>query len=262
MQWFGLFLRNTTMSYTVGLLVEPASPDNAVAFEQFKALVSARATHERPHPTFVAVHRELTARFPCLCDLPDDLVDDGVWSDGPLINNFGERQAVIGFVYSAVETVLPFVIQVANNHGITVFDWQTGVVHRPGDFVFTVEGEAEIRNPTVAQVEKSIDRMTPNGGPGFAILETTGGYVQAAGGDGLFTVEWRRSNGTGFRHFVAGKQGDAGTDLLIPTNGFHVTVKKNECLTNNDAKLLFRAFFSGAGWPSDFSWRDVTERFR
>ena len=129
------------MSYTVGLLIEPASPDKVTAFEHFNALVNARVPHEQPHPTFVAVHAELTARFPCICDLPDDLVDDGVWSDGPLINNFGERQAVIGFVYSAVATVLPFVIEVATKHGVTVFDWQTGTVHRPGDFVLNVEAQ-------------------------------------------------------------------------------------------------------------------------
>ncbi|TWT92945.1 hypothetical protein [Neorhodopirellula pilleata] len=119
------------MSYTIGLLLESPPADDAVAFEQFNALADASPLDAKPHPTFVAVHAELTAIFPCICDLPDDLVDDGVWSDGPLINNFGEREAVIGFMFSAVERVLPVVTEIAHKHGITVFDWQSGTVHRP-----------------------------------------------------------------------------------------------------------------------------------
>ena len=119
------------MSYTVGLLLDPAPSGDAIAFEQFSGLADGSDSDERPHPTFVRVHNELTARFPCICDLSDDDVDDGVWSDGPLINNFGAKQAVLEFVFSAVETVLPFVIEVAHKHGITVFDWQTGTIYRP-----------------------------------------------------------------------------------------------------------------------------------
>ena len=58
-------------------------------------------------------------------------MDDGVWSDGPLINNFGQRQAVLGFMFSAVESVLPFVIEVAHKHDVSVFDWQSGAIYRP-----------------------------------------------------------------------------------------------------------------------------------
>ena len=49
----------------------------------------------------------------------------------PLINNFGQRQAVIGFMYSTVESVLPFVIEVAHKYGVTIFDWQSGTIYRP-----------------------------------------------------------------------------------------------------------------------------------
>ena len=118
------------MSYTVGLFLEPAPSNDATAFEEFNALAEASVIEEA-HPTFVAVHAELTARFPCICDLPDEEVDDGVWSDGQLIDNFGQRQAVIGFMFSTVETVLPYVVEVAHKHGITVFDWQTESIYRP-----------------------------------------------------------------------------------------------------------------------------------
>ena len=51
------------MSYTVGLLLEAPSSDDAVAFEQFNALAEG-SDIEEAHPTFVAIHDELTARFP------------------------------------------------------------------------------------------------------------------------------------------------------------------------------------------------------
>ncbi|WP_442505545.1 hypothetical protein SH528x_004336 [Novipirellula sp. SH528] len=249
------------MSYTVGLLVESPLPDDATAFEQFNALAEASDVNEKPHPTFVAVHAELTSRFPCICDLPDDQIDDGVWSDGPLINNFGASQAVIGFMFPHVNTVLPLVIEIAHKHGITVFDWQTETVHRPGEMVLTVEGDAESRNPTSEQLDATIERLTPKGGPGFAVLESTRGYVQAAGGNGLFTVEWREGRSADFQHFVAGKDGDSQTDVEIPTNGFEVSVKANECLNLQDVKSLFQTFLAGGNRPGNFVWRDVTERF-
>ncbi len=249
------------MSYTVGLLIEKSHSDDATAFEQFNALADASDINDPPHPAFVAVHRELTTRFPCICDLQDDEVDDGVWSDGPLIDNFGVRQAVIGFMFSHVDTVLPFVIEVARKNEITVFDWQTEIVHRPGDMLLIVEGETDLRNPSGEQLDAAIDRLTPKGGPGFAILETTPDYVQTTGGDGLYTVEWRQSRDDGLRHFVAGKAGDTDTEIEIPTNGFQVTVKKNECLTTDDVKVLFHTFTTGGDRPRDYRWRDVTDRF-
>lgn len=249
------------MSYTVGFLIEPASTDGAAAFEYFDELIDASNNGEKPHPTFVKIHAELTARFPCICDLPDNKVDDGVWSDGPLINNFGERQAVVGFMFSTADSVLPFVIEVANRHDVTVFDWQTETVHRPGDMALIVEGEEDLRNPSHEQLDAAIGRLTPDGGPGFAILENVRGYIQTAGGDDLFTVEWRQSCGNGFRHFVAGKDGDDVTEVAIPTNGYQVTVRKNECLSMQDVELLFQAFLTGGDRPTIFNWRDVTCRF-
>ena len=81
---------------------------------------------------FRELHSRLTSRYPCICDLPNDEVDDGVWSDGPLINNFGHRAAVLGVVYPAVAEVLPFLIETANSLGMVVFDWGTNTIHRPG----------------------------------------------------------------------------------------------------------------------------------
>jgi hypothetical protein len=73
----------------------------------------------------------LTSRYPCICDLPDEQVDDGVWCSGPLRQPSYTRATVLGLIYPRVDEVLPFVIETATALGLTVFDWQSGEIHRP-----------------------------------------------------------------------------------------------------------------------------------
>lgn len=116
------------MSYNVAIVAPPIPEDDRVAWSEVNALIDA----EGPMPAvFEQLLAPLTARYPCICDLDDDHVDDGVWSDGPLRNNLGHRASVLGMVYSRVEEVLPFLIREANALGLSVFDWATETVHRP-----------------------------------------------------------------------------------------------------------------------------------
>lgn len=70
---------------------------------------------------FRKLYDRLTMKYPRICTLSDDL--DGVWSDGPLWNDLGDRAAVLGVVYSRVEEVLPFLLKTANDLGLVVFEW-------------------------------------------------------------------------------------------------------------------------------------------
>ncbi len=118
------------MSYTVTILKPDVPADDAAAWKFLRDLVARSATGEVP-----AVYHELidllTARYPCICDLPDDEVDDGVWSDGPLRNNAGHAMTVLGIVWQRVEEVQPFVVETANGLGLVVFDEQEGRIYRP-----------------------------------------------------------------------------------------------------------------------------------
>ncbi len=116
------------MSYNVAVVSPPVPADDQAAWQLLDSLIDQRG------PTPAVLHAlidRLTARYPCLCDLPDDQIDDGVWSDGPLRTNLGYRAAVLGMVYSRVEEVLPFQVETANTLGLTVFGWQEGQIHRP-----------------------------------------------------------------------------------------------------------------------------------
>lgn len=112
----------------MAICTEPISSSDKKAWQQLDALVNAEG--EAPD-VFKKRHDLLTAKYPCICTLGDDEVDDGVWSDGPLWNNFGHRAAVLGMVYSRVEEVLPFLVETANELGLVVFDWGGPSIYRP-----------------------------------------------------------------------------------------------------------------------------------
>jgi hypothetical protein len=114
------------MSYNVAIVIPPVLTDGPEAWEALDALVEENG----PRPAVLQeLHDRLTARYPCMCSVPDDQIDDTVWSDGPLINDFGHRAAVLGMSYSRVEEVLPFLVETATGLGLVVFDWATGIIH-------------------------------------------------------------------------------------------------------------------------------------
>ena len=117
------------MSYTISITRNDIPRDDKQAWKFMEKLYSNdNGQHSKD---FVDLVKKLTEKYPCICDLPDDKVDDGVWSDGPLVNNAGDKITTIGVVYSKVEQVIPFVIETSNNLGFVVFDNQTGLISRP-----------------------------------------------------------------------------------------------------------------------------------
>lgn len=117
------------MSYNVSITRNDIPGDDKQAWKFIEELYNN--DNGQPSRDFVDLIRKLTEKYPCISDLPDDKVDDGVWSDGPLVNNAGDKITTIGVVYSQVENVIPFVIEVSNNLGFVVFDDQTGLIWRP-----------------------------------------------------------------------------------------------------------------------------------
>jgi len=116
------------MSYNIAICTQPVSEDDESAWQALDGLIEANGPV--PH-VFKELYDQLTSRYPCICTLSDDEVDNGAWSDGPLWNNFGHRAAVLGMVYSSVAEVLPFVVRSANALGLTVFDWDGPAIYRP-----------------------------------------------------------------------------------------------------------------------------------
>lgn len=132
----------------------------------------------------------------------------------------------------------------------------------PG-LTLTLEGQADFSSPSVALIEAAVDWLNPSGGQGYLILEhSNGSYAQAGGGKESCTVEWREYQDDDFRHWVAGFPGrDTETNVTIPGNGTHFSIKANERLSNENVKVILTAFAADQSRPGDFVWRDITAKF-
>ena len=126
----GIKSSSESMSYNVAVCIPPIPAEDKAAWQVVDGIISAEGT---PPPVFRELHDMLTARYPCICTPPDHRVDEeGVWSDGPLWNDFGHRAAVLGIIWSRVDEVLPFLVRTANSLGLVVFDWGGPTIYRPG----------------------------------------------------------------------------------------------------------------------------------
>ena len=114
------------MSYTFAIC-NAALPEGEDVWD----LVSHMTDEPEPNPrVFEELIDRLTARYPCICDLPRGS-DEGVWCSGPLGQDRYTRATVFGLLREHIAPVLPFVIETATALGFTVYDWQTGAIHRP-----------------------------------------------------------------------------------------------------------------------------------
>ena len=68
------------MSSTFAICTPPVPADDDAAWAVVDSLIHAKGSVP---PMFRKLHNQLTARYACICTLPDDEDDDGVWSDRP-----------------------------------------------------------------------------------------------------------------------------------------------------------------------------------
>ncbi len=82
--------------------------------------------------------------FPCLTSYGagDKAVDACPWADGPLADNFKGGYGSVAIARRHDE-VIPHVLRIASDLGVTVVDEQNGAVHRPLAFQVVLEGPLE-----------------------------------------------------------------------------------------------------------------------
>jgi len=128
----------------------------------------------------------------------------------------------------------------------------------------TLENEPVHGAPSLTQILGAVDQLTPYGGPGYLILEGYGeDYLQVAGGNGMYTVEWRITEADeSFQHWIVGLADEPSMPLVrIVANGRIITVQQNEELSAKDAKVLLLSYANQKGRPMQYSWRDVSSMF-
>lgn len=246
------------MSYDIAIAEPPIPSNDAQAWQALEEWIEV----EQPvSPAFQQLHDLLIQRFPN--DLEDD---DCVWSSEPLEPLFHYRAVVLDFMHSRAAEVLAFIVETARSLGLVVFDWQSRQIYR-GDGVpgltLQIEDQHLIHAPSLEQIAAAVDRLSPDGGPGFLIVESSNNsYAQCAGGGDAYCAEWRQYSGPHFAHFVVGRRGvPSNGTVAIPTNGFQVTVRTNERLSASDVKSILLAFATGRPRPTEFTWRETTHEY-
>ncbi|UOD31503.1 hypothetical protein INH39_07350 [Massilia violaceinigra] len=120
------------MSYVLEFIVAPLPEDDAAtAWELARKIIETAPQNGPPHPAFVRLHDIITSVYPCLSSYADDdmAIDECPWSDGPLIDNFGEQSGSLGIVDSPdFISIRGFVNNIATELGINVLDEQMGKI--------------------------------------------------------------------------------------------------------------------------------------
>jgi len=136
------------MSYNVAISTPPVPVDDDAAWGLLDSLIDAKGAVPS---VFCELHDLLTAQCLCIRTLPDDKVDEGVWSDGPLWKDFGHRAAVLGMAWSRVEEVLPFLVRTVS---FLIVEARLSIAHDPTlRFSWIQSGR---RSSTRTQPSKSI----------------------------------------------------------------------------------------------------------
>lgn len=111
---------------------QPVPNDDQSAWKYVDKLTGEYYDDERKVPSdFIELYNLLTEKYPCLDSLPEEEIDEGVWSDAPLINNFSHDLAILGVSYSFAGDVIPFIKKTANKKGFVFFDPQEDSISRP-----------------------------------------------------------------------------------------------------------------------------------
>lgn len=121
------------MSYSLVFSRAPIPGDDDEAFSWVRKQLDAYRLDSRlPHPQLKLLHDVLTEKYPCLCDLPDEQINEAVWCSGPLIDRFSHDLAVVSVAFTRLEEVMPFIVATALGMGCSVFDLQAKMIYRPG----------------------------------------------------------------------------------------------------------------------------------
>ena len=122
------------MSFTLEFFPEGLPTDCDDIWEYIEEMADEYYDDEgEKSPKLIELHKKLTEIYPCLSSYEDDdpAQENCPWADGPMIKNFASKMGMVAIVFSRVDDVVPKVIDVALELGITVVDGQSEKIIRP-----------------------------------------------------------------------------------------------------------------------------------
>ncbi|MDT7796572.1 MAG: hypothetical protein QOI78_5 [Actinomycetota bacterium] len=115
------------MSFDLAVWRESTTAEEAP--RKYAELMALESPVLQRHPRAVTFHRELTARYPELADVPADELDSCPWSTNLTVAGDG---VVMSMSWSCSDAVVEYIQELAQRHGLVLYDPQDGTAYPPG----------------------------------------------------------------------------------------------------------------------------------
>ena len=116
------------MSFDLAVLSIEKSISTDKAVEIYRELCDGNYEILRPSDKIDAFYQELTQKFPDIDSYSDDEVDDCPWS---VEIDVSDGAVIMSMVWSRVEELAPYVMELAERHHLACFDPQESRLYLP-----------------------------------------------------------------------------------------------------------------------------------
>jgi hypothetical protein len=120
------------MSFDLGVWYPHERLSDEQAGTLYRELCESRTDGVALHPAVDAFYAELTARHPEIDTIPEDQIDDTELCPWSVALDRSPGHLIMSCVWSRAEYVERLVRELADKHGLAVYDPQAGRIHYPG----------------------------------------------------------------------------------------------------------------------------------
>ena len=119
------------MSYDLGVWFPSSRLNDQEAGELYVGLCESTVDSPPPHPAVEAFYQELTQTHPEIDTIPEERIDDHEYCPWSCALDYSRGHVIMPCVWSQAENVDRTVRQLADKHGLAVFDPQAGKISYP-----------------------------------------------------------------------------------------------------------------------------------
>ena len=116
------------MSFDLAVWYPHEHLSKEAALRVYQNLCEGELSDLLPHPAIAAFYSELSELHPEIDDIPEDKIDDHDLCPWSVAHDRSDRHMIISSVWSKAEYVHGFIHQLAKDHGLVVFDPQSGSI--------------------------------------------------------------------------------------------------------------------------------------
>ena len=121
------------MSYDLAIWFPNQVLSDEQALKQYYELCDENISALIPHPSIGRFYLELYRIHPEIDDVPEDKLGDFDFSPWSVAHDLSDRHLMLSCVWSHADYVHDLVLNLAQKHGLAVFDPQLIKIHYPTD---------------------------------------------------------------------------------------------------------------------------------